>query len=189
MNLEIDAIVKEVLFRLGHTTKTHVIQGMTYPEIDIKDFGYTQWIASREALEKGMILWLPGLTGPQMMSVAAGMPIDELSTWCLEALLKGVEVHVKKERLGFNPDACVPSPLVKKHVEALALLMNSGLKVAEDVQRGTTTKYYDGSLLCEKEVLNWSRASVEEVVLSKHTLLTPAAMDALRSEKIKWRKE
>lgn len=189
MNLNVDAIVKEVLFRIGHTTKTHLIEGIEYPEIDKDDFGYTQWIASRDALEPEMVLWIPELSSAQMMSIASGMPMDVLSTWCLDALMKGVKVHVKKERLGFNPDNYVPSPLVKKHIEALKLLMDSGLKVVEKVHKGNAIKYYDGRLLCEKEVLRWTREAVKEVVVSNQTLLTPAAMDALRSEQIKWRKE
>lgn len=189
MDLNVDAIVREVLFRLGHTTKTHLIEGVEYPEIDLADFGYTQWIASKDALEQDMVLWIPELTSAQMMSVAAGTPIDTLSSWCLEALLKGVQVHVKKERLGFNPDLCVPSPLVRKHVESLKLLMDSGLKVVEKSRGTVGIKYYDGKLLCEKEVLKWTRESVKEVIVGDKTLLTPAAMDALRTEQIKWRKE
>jgi hypothetical protein len=189
VNLNVDAIVMEVLFRLGHTTKAHLIKGFDYPETDQPDYGYTQWIASRDALLENMILWIPQLTSAQMMSVASGMPIDELSAWCLDALLKGVKVHVKKERLGFDPEACVPSPLTRKHVEALKLLVDSGLNVVEKTKSGSSVKYYDGRLLCEKEVMKWTRESIRELIVSDQTLLTPAAMDALRSEQIKWRKE
>lgn len=189
MNLEIDMIVKEVLFRLGHISKAYVIKGMEYQKSDIENLGYIESIEFKETLEEGMVLWIPQLTGSQMMSIAAGISTDELSEWCLEALLKGVKVHVKKERVGFDFECCVFSPLVKKHMEALEILIKSGLKIVENIQKGAVTKYYNGNLLCEKEVVGWTKDSVKEVVLSKGTLLTPAAADTLKSEQIKWRKE
>ena len=189
MNLDIDAIVKEVLFRIGHTNKTHLINGMVYPEVDLKDFGYTTLISKMEELEKDMILWVPSLSSPQMMSIAAGIPVDDLSNWCLYALLKGVKKKIKKERLEFNQDSFEYSPLLRKHIEALELLKSSGLKIVDSSKSTNSLKYYDKKVLGEKEVLNWSREAIKEVVLGEKTILTPLGEDALRSKQIKWRKE
>ena len=189
MNLDIDGIVKEVLFRIGHLNKAHLISGIVYPEDDLKDFGYVNLIEKMEELQKDTILWLPALSSSQMMSIAAGIPVDELSNWCLYALLKGVKVHVKKERLEFKEDLFEYSPLLKKHIEALELLKSSGLTIIDENQTPSSLKYYDKKILGEKEVLSWSREAVKEVVLGQNTILTPLGEDALRSMQIKWRKE
>ena len=189
MNLDIDGIVKEVLFRIGHLNKAHLISGIDYPEDDLKDFGYTVSIEKIQDLQRDMILWLPALSSSQMMSIAAGIPVDELSKWCLFALLKGVKVHVKKNRVEFREDLFEYSPLFKKHIEALELLKSSGLTIIDENQAPSSLKYYDKKILGEKEVLSWSREAVKEVVLGQNTILTPLGEDALRSMQIKWRKE
>lgn len=189
MNLDIDGIVKEVLFRIGQIEKAHLIKGIDYPEEDLKDFGYTKMVSEINEVERGCILWIPALSSSQMMSIAAGVPIDLISDFSLKALLKGVKVYVKRGRMDFDFELWEHSPLSKKHIQALELLKSSGLKIVEDEIKSRDFKYYDKKILGEKEVLSWTKETIKEVILGENTILTPLGEDALRSKQIKWRKE
>ncbi|SFH66151.1 hypothetical protein SAMN05192551_10249 [Tindallia magadiensis] len=190
-----DEIVQEVLYRLGKIQKAFVIEEMEYPPEILKNAGYLQELRDIEALEKGMTLWLPGLTRYQMMSIANGLPKDRVSTWCLEALLKGVTVCLRREDLTFFPENHEDSPLLRKHTEALELLTESGLKLVEhnafepEKDQSESFLYYRKKLLNEKTARNWKQKAVKEVMIDPKTIVTPLAADVLREGQIKWCKE
>lgn len=186
MNQTIDAIVNEVLYRLGHTTKVHLIQGLDYSNAEVERYGLSCYVTTFSELDASIPLMLPELTTSQMMSVASGIPVDEVSNWAIQALLCGICVYVDASTLGLYALPNVQTPLRRKHDEALAFLIESGLKIQ---RKKNDILWFEGDLLCEKQVIEWTRAGIQQVKLKKACVVTPAASDALRTSQMKWDKE
>lgn len=192
MKERIDAIVNEVLYRIGHTTPMHQVVQLDYKDEDIHFFNPNYYLLPLENfndIDEITHLLIPELNCSQMMQVASGLPSEPLTKWAVQALLLGKKVHVRRQVVEILNLKEQKTPLFTQHLESLKFLKESGLVIHSQSTLEVKSVFNDLNLVNEKQVNQWIHDEVKEVFIGPKALVTPAALDLMRDYQIKCQKE
>ncbi len=201
MNIEI--LVKHVLFRLGEIEKVVLLESLTYEKEkidDLKSSYLVTWVPDAEAVrvEPRNKVFLPSLSCKALMETFLGIGGQPVSDELLSLLLRGVPVHIKAGWVELLTIKTSKTPLLQKHYDALKVLTESGLvieKQQEDHERisvcQSTEAHCQGNvmqhtrkLLNEQHVRDYEQLGAAGIMVNQSAIITPLAQDYLRQSQL-----
>jgi hypothetical protein len=202
MTIEMEKIIKEVLYRLGQLKKVVVIDTLDYSEellSILEESYYLEHVATVEVLLKNYRLnaqvkpwiYIPQLSCCEMMQVATGVGGSQIAEVLSGLLLRGFEVRVQYDCVEFLNFEKRTSPLYNNHLMACDNILQSGLVIEnypdvqdESVSLPTSIVIHQKKLLDEKELMRYEKNGQYHIRVSNKVLITPLAQDYLRQSQI-----
>lgn len=187
---EIENIVNSVMFHLGKMPCLIMLEGFNYPEEEVLLYAKTHYIERTVTLENAIaifkskcneaqiMVWLPELSCRSLMAASLGIGGDDISSALLSLLLRHVKVMIRTKHIELLNLEQTETPLIKKHHEALKLLMDSGLIVVGDMCI-SNTRIHPYRVLTEKQLKHYAQEGCLVIRLLKASIVTPLAQDYL----------
>lgn len=202
-DIDMEIIVKHVLFRLGEIEKVVLLESLSYESDLIDDFetcSLITWVSDAKAVhvESKTKVFLPHLSCKALMETFLGIGGQPVSDELLSLLLKGVPVHVKASSVELLTIGTPKMPLLQKYHEALNVLTESGLVIEEQHEDKSISGCQSSETHCQKKVLKHSRKLLNEqdikayekmnamsIQVHQFAIITPLAQDYLRQSQLK----
>lgn len=131
---------------------------------------------------------LPSLSCTQISSIWNGMPVDDITKWSIDVILKGKKILITQDSVELNQKHIYKnSGLYGRISNYFEELKNDGIIVkADEYSREDIQGYiFKEKLLDERSVKLINYENIREIIVGKRTIITPLAKDLIRNLNIK----